>query len=277
LPGTLYVIATPIGNLEDITLRALRVLGEVGVIAAEDTRAARHLLEHHRIEVPSLVSFFAGNEAERAAELCERLVAGEDVAVISEAGTPGISDPGERLVRRAVEAGVPVVAIPGASAALTALVSSGLPAQPFLFIGFPPRDEGPRQESFARLRAVVATLIFYEAPGRTHATLLDLAAALGDRPAVVARELTKLHEELARGPLSELAARYAVDAPRGEVTIVVAPPVGEASAVDAEAEVRRRLALGESPKEIAAAVALLTGQPRRKIYQLAIALRPLGR
>jgi 16S rRNA (cytidine1402-2'-O)-methyltransferase len=275
--GTLYVVATPIGNLEDITLRALRVLREVGVIAAEDTRAAQNLLSHFEIARPTIVSFFEGNEAGRTEHLMARLHGGEDVALISEAGTPAVSDPGARLVQAAVAAGVKVVPIPGASAALAALVASGLPTDSFLFVGFPQRDGGPRLQSFARLRSVEATLVLYEAPARTAATLSDLAAALGDeRRACVARELTKLHEELVRGTLKELSLKYAETAPRGEVTIVVegaAADAGEAAAVDVEAEVRKRLAGGESPKEIAAALALITGKQRRQIYQLAVALK----
>lgn len=274
--GTLYVVATPIGNLEDITLRALRVLKEVPVIAAEDTRAAQNLLRHFEIARPTVVSFFEGNEAARTEHLLARLVAGEDVALISEAGTPGVSDPGARLVTAAVAAGVRVVPVPGASAALAALVASGLPTDEFHFAGFPPRENGPRLEAFARLRSLEATLVFYEAANRTAATLHDLAAVLGDRRACVARELTKVHEELRRGSLRELLAALTETAPRGEVTIVVegAPATAtEAPAVDVEAEVRRRLAAGESPKEIAAAVALQTGKPRRQIYQLAVALK----
>jgi 16S rRNA (cytidine1402-2'-O)-methyltransferase len=271
----LYVVATPIGNMEDITLRALRLLGEAQVVAAEDTRAAAHLFERHQLRARELVSFFEGNEAARTAKLVERLLAGEDVAVISEAGTPGVSDPGARLIAAAVEAGITVVPIPGASAALSALVASGLPTDRFFFAGFPPRDTGPRREWLARLRAIDATLIFYESPNRTGATLADLAATLGEsRRACLSREITKIHEEHVRGTLAELAARFADTAPRGEVTLVVEGASGEAPEIDVEAEIRRRLADGESPKEIAAALALTTGKPRRAIYQLALALRP---
>ena len=276
--GRLYVVATPIGNLEDVTLRALRVLGEVDVIAAEDTRAASVLLGRHGVIVKKIVSYFDGNEASRAAELVERLVAGESVAVISEAGTPGISDPGERLVRAAVDAGIVVEVIPGPSAAITALVGSGLPASEFRFVGFPPRTDGARRERFAKLRADEATLIVYESPHRAGATLADLAATLGaDRRASLARELTKIHEEHVRGTLGELAARYENEEPRGEVVIVVeGARESEVKEIDIEAEVRARLARGEGAKEIAAALALKTGEPKRKIYALALALRPRG-
>jgi 16S rRNA (cytidine1402-2'-O)-methyltransferase len=274
--GTLYVVATPIGNLDDMTLRAIKVLKEVPVIAAEDTRAAQNLLRHFEIARPTMVSFFEGNEAGRTEHLMARLRGGDDVAVISEAGTPGVSDPGARLVAAAVAAGVRVVPIPGATAAIAALVASGLPSDEFYFVGFPARDGGPRLQSFARLRNIEATLVFYEAPGRAAATLHDLAAVFGDeRRACVARELTKVHEELVRGTLKELIARYAEAAPRGEVTIVVegAAPSAADTTVDVEAEVKRRLADGESPKEIAAALALVSGKPKRQIYQLAVALK----
>jgi len=275
--GTLYVVATPIGNLDDMTLRAIKVLKEVPVIAAEDTRSAQNLLRHFEIARPTIVSFFEGNEAGRTEHLMARLRGGDDVAVISEAGTPGVSDPGARLVAAAVVAGVRVVPVPGASAALAALVASGLPSDEFYFVGFPARDGGPRLQAFSRLRNIEGTLVIYEAPGRAAATLHDLAAVLGDeRRACVARELTKIHEELVRGTLKELTARFGENAPRGEVTIVVegaSATAAEQPAVDVEAEVKRRLADGESPKEIAAALAITSGKPKRQIYQLAVALK----
>jgi 16S rRNA (cytidine1402-2'-O)-methyltransferase len=275
--GTLYVVATPIGNLDDMTLRAIKVLKEVPVIAAEDTRSAQNLLRHFEIARPTIVSFFEGNEAGRTEHLMARLRGGDDVAVISEAGTPGVSDPGARLVAAAVAAGVRVVPVPGASAALAALVASGLPSDEFYFVGFPARDGGPRLQAFSRLRNIEGTLVIYEAPGRAAATLHDLAAVLGDeRRACVARELTKIHEELVRGTLKELTARFGENAPRGEVTIVVegaSATAAEQPAVDVEAEVKRRLADGESPKEIAAALAITSGKPKRQIYQLAVALK----
>jgi len=275
--GILYVVATPIGNLEDVTLRALRVLREADLVAAEDTRAAQVLLERHGISGKKIVSCFEGNEASRAEDLVARVLGGETVALVSEAGTPGVSDPGERVVARAIAAGARVEVIPGPSAAVMALVASGLPTDAFYFAGFPPRTEGARREAFGRLRALPATLIVYEAPGRAAATLADLAAALGgSRRAALARELTKMYEEVVRGTLDELAARYAETPPRGEVTLVVeGAREGEAEeAIDVEAEIRKRLAAGEGPKEIAAALALATGKPRRQLYQLALALRP---
>jgi 16S rRNA (cytidine1402-2'-O)-methyltransferase len=274
---TLYVVATPIGNLEDMTYRAVRVLREAEIIAAEDTRATRHLLDHFGVSGPRLVSFFDGNEAERTAELVEALRGGARVAVVSEAGTPGVSDPGQRLVAAAVAAGVRVEVIPGASAAIAALVLSGFATDRFLFVGFPPRDEGPRRELFGGLRAEPATLIFYEAPARVGATLADLAAALGaERPAGLARELTKLHEEAVRGTLATLAARYATETPRGECTLVVAgATAAEVAALrdfDVEAEARALLAQGLGPKDVAARLAVATGKPRRVLYQLALSL-----
>jgi 16S rRNA (cytidine1402-2'-O)-methyltransferase len=269
----LYIVPTPIGNLEDITLRALRILREVDVVAAEDTRAAQHLLQHHQIAKPT-ISFFEGNEAARTEALIEKLRAGQSIALISEAGMPGVSDPGQRLVARAAELNLPMVVLPGPSAAITALVGSGLPTDAFHFAGFLPRQEGARHVVVGKLRSIQATLIFYEAPGRTAATLSDLAAGFGaERRACVARELTKIHEELARGTLAALAEKYSQEAPRGEVTLVVEGASEIAPQINIEEEVLRRLAARESAKEIAAALSLLTGKPRRQIYQLALTLR----
>jgi len=276
--GILYVVATPIGNMEDITLRALRILGEVSLIAAEDTRSARHLLEHHGLRAPKIVSYFEGNEAYRTEQLVEQVRAGERIALVSEAGMPGISDPGARVIAKMREAGLRVEVLPGAAAVITALVGAGLPTDRFLFIGFPPRAEGARHSLFGSLRKEPGTLVLYEAPGRVGDTLRDLAAALGgQRRAEVARELTKMFEERISGSLSELAARYAEVAPRGECVLLVhgATDADEAQAgeLDVEAEIRARLARGEGAKEIAAALALLTGRRRRDLYQLALALR----
>lgn len=281
--GKLFVVGTPIGNLEDITLRALRVLSSVDLIAAEDTRAAQHLLSHHQVRAgqPSvkIVSFFAGNEAARTDELVAKLLDGLTVAVISEAGMPGISDPGQRLVAAAHEKRIPVEVIPGPSAALHALIASGLPSDRFLFVGFPPRSEGQKLQLFGSLRHEPGSLIFYESPERTAQTVHDLAQALGGtRRAVVARELTKLFEEHRRGTLDELSIQLASQPPRGEITLVVEGS-GQAQApmshevLNVEQEVRRRLDAGESAKDIATALTILTGQPRRKLYQLALHLK----
>jgi 16S rRNA (cytidine1402-2'-O)-methyltransferase len=276
--GTLYIVGTPIGNLEDLTLRAARVLREADVIAAEDTRAAKTLLAHADVHGPvnaarRIVSLFEGNEAERAAELVRVLGEGKRVAVISEAGMPGVSDPGTRAVAAAVAAGARVEVVPGPSASLAALVGSGLPTDRFTFLGFPPREAGARQALFGTLRGETATMIFYEAPDRVGATLADLAAALGDaRRASLGRELTKLHEEHVRGTLGELAAKYADVAPRGECTLVVEGGAEAAPEVDIEAELRRLLAEGLGPKDAAARLVVVTGKPRRQLYQLALSL-----
>jgi 16S rRNA (cytidine1402-2'-O)-methyltransferase len=278
--GILYVVATPIGNLEDITLRALRVLREASVIAAENTRTVRHLLEHHGIAGATIVSCFEGNEAAGADELLVRVRAGERVALVSEAGTPGISDPGARVIAVARAAGLRVEVIPGAAAVVAALVGSGLPTERFLVLGCPPRAEGARHSLFGGLRAEPGTLVLYEAPGRVGQTLADLAAALGgERRAELARELTKLFEERVAGTLAELVVRYADTPPRGECVVLVAgASTGAATpdSIDVEAEIRARLHRGEGCKEIAAALALLTGRRRRDLYQLALALRGSG-
>jgi 16S rRNA (cytidine1402-2'-O)-methyltransferase len=284
MAGVLYLVATPIGNLEDMTHRAVRVLSEVSVIAAEDTRAAARLLGHFQIRGPRVVSMFEGNEAGRAQSLLAELAAGRDVAVISEAGMPGISDPGERLVAAAVGAGVRVEAVPGAVAATTALVASGLPAGRFLFLGFPPREPGARQQLFGTLRREVATMIFYEAPDRVAATCADLAAALGPgRPVALARELTKRHEEIVRATVGELATRYSAESPRGECTLVVqganarqtedAMDAGDAGLADISAQMRALLAQGLGPRDAAARMVVVTGKPRRQLYQLALSLQ----
>ncbi len=279
MAGVLVVVGTPIGNLEDMSPRAVRALGEANVIAAEDTRAAERLLAHFGVSRPRVISFFEGNEARRGDDLLERLQAGERVVVISEAGMPSVSDPGQRLVAAAAAAGVKVEVIPGPSATLAALVASGLPSTRFTFLGFPPRDEGPRRELFAQLAADRATLIFFEAPPRVGATLADLAVTLGgERRACLSREITKLHEEHVRGTLAELAARYAETPPRGECTLVVAGASDEEAraraeaGVDIEGEIQRQLGEGASAKEIASRLALSTGRPRRQLYQLALAL-----
>lgn len=279
MPGTLYIVGTPIGNLEDLTLRAARVLREADVIAAEDTRSAKTLLAH--VDAMGtvnpqrrIVSYFEGNEAARADELVAALSAGQAVAVISEAGMPGVSDPGQRAVDAAIEAGARVEVIPGPNAALAALVGSGLPSERFLFLGFPPREAGARRELFGTLRDEIATMIFYEAPDRVGDTLADLAAAFGDeRRASLGRELTKLHEEHVRGSLAELANKYQATAPRGECTLVVAGGTGASVTVDIEAEVKRLLASGLGPKDVAARLVVVTGKPRRELYQLALSLQ----
>jgi 16S rRNA (cytidine1402-2'-O)-methyltransferase len=277
--GRLYVVPTPIGNLEDMTHRAVRVLGEVSVVAAEDTRSVRVLLDRYGLSPPRVVSFFEGNEAKRVDELCAEMAGGVEIALVSEAGMPGVSDPGQRLVAAAAARGIPITVLPGPSAAITALVASGLATDRFLFLGFPPREEGARQSLFGSLRAEPGSLVFYEAPPRVGATLADLAGALGPkRQAALGRELSKLHEELVRGTLGELAARYAETPPRGECTLVVAGATDAekeaVNALDVDQEIDRLVAEGLGAAEIAARLALATGKPRRQLYQLILRRKP---
>ncbi len=221
MPGTLYLVSTPIGNLEDITQRAVRVLGEVDLIACEDTRHTKKLLNHYGIQT-RCISYHEHNERDRAAQLMEKLKSGSSIAVVSDAGTPGISDPGFRIAHVAIENDIPVVPVPGPSALIAALIASGLPADEFYFGGFLPSRSGARRTSLSELRTIPATLIFYEAPHRIAATLKDAHDILGERKAAVARELTKLHEEVVRGSLSELAVRFALaENARGEMVLII--------------------------------------------------------
>jgi len=220
VPGTLYIVATPIGNLEDLSARALRVLSEVELVACEDTRRTRTLLNHFGIKTKT-ISYHEHNERERAAELCGLLEAGKDIAIVSDAGTPLISDPGFRIVRAAIERGLSIIPVPGPAAFVAALVASGLPSEQFFFAGFLPARAGARRKQLEELRSTRATLIFYEAPHRIAATLKDAAAIFGNRLAAVARELTKLHEETVRGSLAELAQRFSGTV-RGEIVLMIA-------------------------------------------------------
>jgi 16S rRNA (cytidine1402-2'-O)-methyltransferase len=218
MPGTLFVVATPIGNLEDVSARALRVLREVAVIAAEDTRRTAHLLARYGITTAT-TSLHQHNEAGKAPSLVGRMLRGESVALVSDAGTPSVSDPGEILVRAAAEAGIRVEAIPGPSAVMTALMASGFPGHMFRFMGFPPLKSNDRNEWFTQVRSAKGTVVFFEAPNRVRPTLERLMREIGDRPVAVARELTKAHEELVRGPISVVLPR--LSDPRGEFTVVV--------------------------------------------------------
>jgi 16S rRNA (cytidine1402-2'-O)-methyltransferase len=220
MAGSLFVVATPIGNLEDITFRAVRTLHEVDLIACEDTRHTQKLLNHYGIKTRT-ISYHEHNERERSIELVEKLKTGSNIAVVSDAGTPGISDPGFRLVQSAAADNIRVVSIPGPSAAISALVASGIPGDEFLFVGFLPAKSMQRRSRLAQLSQIPATLVFYEAPHRLLQTLNDMHEVLGEREAAVARELTKLHEELLRGKLSELAERFNSEAPRGEFVVIV--------------------------------------------------------
>jgi 16S rRNA (cytidine1402-2'-O)-methyltransferase len=217
----LYLVSTPIGNLEDITLRALRVLKEVDLIACEDTRHTRRLLAHFGISKPT-ISYHEHNELKRAAELAERLERGESIALVTDAGTPGISDPAYRIVLAAIERGVTVTPVPGATAIIAGLVASGLPTDAFLFAGFLPHKKHARRSLLEKLKPERATLVFYEAPHRIRESLSDVREILGDRRAAVARELTKLHEQFIRGAVSEIIAHFEANEARGEMTLVIA-------------------------------------------------------
>ncbi|HEY4424128.1 MAG TPA: 16S rRNA (cytidine(1402)-2'-O)-methyltransferase [Pyrinomonadaceae bacterium] len=221
MPGTLYLVATPIGNLADITHRALQVLSDVDLIACEDTRHTHKLLNHYGIGTKT-ISYHEHNEQQRAAELIARLKQGTNIAVVSDAGTPSISDPGFRLVRAAIENEIVVVPVPGPSALITALIAAGLPTDEFFFAGFLPSRTSARRIRLTELQSIPGTLIFYEAPHRLAATLADAHEILGEREAVVARELTKLHEEIRRGLLSKLAADYTEKMDiRGEIVVLI--------------------------------------------------------
>jgi 16S rRNA (cytidine1402-2'-O)-methyltransferase len=269
LMGTLYIVATPIGNLEDITLRALRVLREVVLVAAEDTRVTGRLLKHFEIDKP-LVSYHEHNKLARLDRVFGALEAG-DVALVSDAGTPGINDPGYELVREAVARGVRVVPVPGPSAPIAALVTSGLPTDRFIYLGFVPRAAGKRRAFWEQVAREPDTLLAFEAPHRLRDCLHDMLDVLGDRQVAVARELTKLYEEIFRGTLREAIAHF--EAPRGEVTLVVAgAPAGGAPWT--EDAVRRALAAaieaGASPSQAAKTVAAQSGWQRRDVYRLAL-------
>ncbi len=274
--GVLYLVPTPIGNLEDITLRALRVLREARLIAAEDTRTTRVLLQHFDIRTP-LTSYHEHNRLSKLDVLLDALQAG-DVALVSDAGTPGISDPGAELVAAALAHGVRVVPLPGANAALCALVASGLSTERFAFLGFPPRKRAERQALLAQAAQFDGTLILYESPNRLHDLLLDVVAVLGaDRPVCAARELTKLYEEFQRGPATAVAAHYAGNPPRGECVLLIAgvPPAPPERWDDAavRAALQARLAQGESLRDAARALAGEAGWERRAVYALGLALR----
>ena len=271
LPAGLYLVATPIGNLRDITVRALEVLAAADLIACEDTRVTRKLLDHYGIATP-LTSYHEHNAAHVRPKLIARLGEGAVVALVSDAGTPLVSDPGYKLVREAWAAGATVTALPGASAAVAALTLSGLPTDRFFFEGFLPAKEAARRTRIAELKRIPATLVLFETGPRIAGSLADLAAGLGPREGALCRELTKLHEEVRRGDLTTLA-REATQAgePRGEMVIIVAPPEPQGEAIDLDALLRQ--ALERVPvKEAVAEIAAVTGRPRREVYQRALAL-----
>jgi 16S rRNA (cytidine1402-2'-O)-methyltransferase len=269
-PGTLFLVPTPIGNFRDITLRAIDVLGAATVIAAEDTRKARTLLRALDIKA-NLVSYYDFNEKSRSVQLLRTLEAGQDVALITDAGTPLVNDPGFRIVAAAIAAGIRVCPLPGPSAALTALIGSGLPSQRFEYVGFLPRKSAARQSAIAGLAGLPATLIFFEAPHRLGETLADLQQVLGDRSAALARNLTKRDEEYLRGTLSQIAAELAARGQiRGEYTVLVAGALKPETAAsedlaDRIAEVLLRS--GVHPHAVRDVVKEVTGLPRNRVYE----------
>lgn len=275
-PGCLYLVGTPIGNLEDITLRALRVLKEVDLIAAEDTRVTRKLLAHYQIHTPT-ISLHQHNERARSAELIQRLCNGETLAVVTDAGMPTISDPGGRLAAEAVAAGCPLQVVPGPSAVLAALAVSGLEAGRFAFEGFLPRQGKDRRARLETLARLPHALVFFEAPGRLVKTLQDLRDALGPRRVAVARELTKRFEEVVRGDWATVLDHFDRHPPRGELVIVVegVEPEGRPVWTDEEVagQLERLLAQDVSRKEAIRQVTTLSGRPRREVYQIALRQR----
>lgn len=274
--GRLVVCATPIGNLGDVTLRVIDALKTADVIEAEDTRVTRKLLARYAIATP-LEAYHAKNLERRTPEVVGRIARGEVVALVSDAGTPGVSDPGAHLVDACIDGGLPVEVLPGASAILAALVASGLPTHAFYFGGFLPRKAGERVRALERLASLDATLVFYESPRRTAATLASLAEALPGRTAVMARELTKIHEEVARGEVGELASRIAGRELKGEVVLLVGPAPRGSAEVGADvddaslrAAVEALVAAGASRKDAIRAVSDRTGVPRNRVYDAAI-------
>ncbi|MBN42454.1 MAG: 16S rRNA (cytidine(1402)-2'-O)-methyltransferase [Alphaproteobacteria bacterium] len=268
--GGLHLVATPIGNLGDITLRALDVLASADAILCEDTRVTRKLLSRYNISTPSLV--YNDHNAQRMLpRLMKRLNEGNSLALVTDAGTPLISDPGYRLVEATIAADIPLHMLPGASAALAGLVLSGLPSDGFFFAGFPPTRTTARQKRFAELAAIPGSIIFFESARRLAASLSDLHQVLGDRPAAIAREITKLHEEVHRGSLGTLAKYYAEEgAPRGEIVITVAPPtIHKVDNDTLRAKLTDALA-GQSLRDAVAEVSTETGRARREVYRLAL-------
>lgn len=274
MPGTLYVVATPLGNLEDVTLRALRVLKEVDLIAAEDTRHTRKLLTHYGITTP-LTSYYDHIEAEKAPVLLTQLQHGATIALVSDAGTPGIADPGYRLVKGAAEAGIPVIPIPGPSAMAALLSVGGLPTDRFAFEGFLPAKSAQRQKTLQDLKQEERTLIFFESPHRLIDTLQDIEAIFGERPLVIGRELTKMHEEVLRGSASELRVQLRTRAIKGEVALLVggAPtPVSSTEQPPLAADIRYLRSQGLTLKEIAQTLGEQRGISKREVYAVGVQL-----
>ncbi len=270
MPGCLFIVATPIGNLEDISARALRTLREADRIACEDTRHTRKLLDHYGIDRP-MVSFHEHNEKDRTAELIERIRGGEQIALVSDAGTPLISDPGYRIVEAATREGIQVVTIPGPSAVIAALAASGLTTDSFYFGGFLPVKQGQRRRALETLGELDCVLIWYEAPHRLVEALEDVAYVLPEREVVVARELTKMHEEFARGTAADLAADFrGRTAVKGEITLLIGKPAdrGVTEAEEAPAVFRRHLAMGLSRMDAMKATARECGLSKREVYKV---------
>jgi 16S rRNA (cytidine1402-2'-O)-methyltransferase len=274
-PGTLYIVSTPIGNLEDITLRALRVLREVDLIAAEDTRRTRQLLSRFGIHKP-LISYHEYNRRMRERTLLVELRGGKSIALVTDAGTPGVSDPGEELVRRAVQEKIPLVPVPGPTALVAALSISGLPTESFLFYGFLPSKAGARKKWLASLKDRPETLVFYESPRRLASLLESAAEVLGDRRVAVAREMTKVYEEVYRGTLSEVLDRLRGEEIKGEVTVILegcASPPSDARPNVLEALKHYSQEMGLSLKESVARVAEELGIPRRQVYRESLQMK----
>ena len=271
---TLYIVATPIGNLEDITLRAIRTLKQVDVIAAEDTRHTRKLLHHYGIH-KQLTSYFEHNEIKRAEWLIAQLKQGKDIALVSDAGTPGISVPGYRLIKMAIENSISVISIPGPSAIISALSVSGLPTDSFCFEGFVPSKIGERQRFLSRLKGIRKTMVLYESPKRLLTTLADMNNILGDIDVVVAREMTKLHEEVIRGRVSTILTDLKGRDIKGEITILVSPQSSEAKEeIPLFDEIRKLYeGLGLPLKDIAKIIAEERGVPKREVYKEALKLK----
>jgi 16S rRNA (cytidine1402-2'-O)-methyltransferase len=281
MAGTLFVVATPIGNLEDITVRALRILRDVALIAAEDTRRTAHLLARHAIATPT-TSLHEHNEATKSASLIARLERGDSIALVSDAGTPTVSDPGVQLIRQAIAAGVRVEPIPGPSAVLTILAASGLPTESFSFLGFPPTRAKDRKEWFAQLKTLGGTVVFFEAPHRIHETLAELQRTAGDCPVVVGRELTKAHEELVRGPISKVLDR--LNGARGEFTVAaligqitdIAPATAPSSETLSRQIGEMTVIKGMTKRRAINAVARRHGLAPNKVYELLEAAKKSG-
>lgn len=275
LPGTLYVVATPIGNLSDITLRALETLRRADLIAAEDTRVTRNLLAHYDIHTPTTA--YHQHSLERKAEmLLSMLKAGKNIALVSDAGTPGISDPGHEIIALAIAEGIPVIAIPGPNAIITALVVSGLPTKRFAFDGFPPRRSGERKAYFTSLAHEQRTMVFYESPHRLLSTLKDMQAVWDNRQIAVIREATKIFEEVHRGTISSAIERFTEVTPRGEFTVVVSGSTTEperASNEQVEATLQKLLDEGLTERDAVRAASSMCDIPRKEVYQIMLRLK----